>query len=228
MLLTPYWCFLLQMIAVGHYHLGMHTARTTELVMQWYIDNIMSLHWHEPDRKQLVLFFLQLEACQLALYCEMTEGTSVMSCKTRSNVYRLLHQHFDDETHDERDVRMQTERGIAHEMLTGGDPSLSDLVHKRNLRWLHKTLQTGARWLCLDRLFATHKDWWALTHHHAEREVLAHVVENFCTQTLCYYCLCAQFWCLYAWLLLSRAISMAHHILTESLSGRFCALHGRR
>ena len=172
------------MIAVGHYHLGMHTARTTELVMQWYIDNIMSLHWHEPGKRDLVLFFLQLEASQLALYCEMTEGTSVMSCKTRSKVHRLHHQHFDDETDDEHKDRTQTERGIAHEVLTGGDPSLSDLVHKRNLRWLHKTLQTGARWLFLDRVFATHKDWWALTHHHAEREVLAHVVENFSTHSL--------------------------------------------
>ena len=62
MLLTPYWCFLLQMIAVGHYHLGMHTARTTELVMQWYIDNIMSLHKAQPSRLELVTFFLQLDA----------------------------------------------------------------------------------------------------------------------------------------------------------------------
>ena len=174
------------MIAVGHYHLGMHTARTTELVMQWYIDNIMSLHWHEPGKRDLVLFFLQLEASQLALYCEMTEGTSVMSCKTRSKVHRLHHQHFDDETDDEHKDRMQTERGIAHEVLTGGDPSLSDLVHTRSLRWLHKTLQTGSRWLFLDSLLATHKDLWGIsrTNNYAEREVLAHVVENFSTHSL--------------------------------------------
>ena len=188
MLLTWYWCFLLQMVAVGHYypHFGMHSSGATELVMQWYIDNIMSLHWHEPGERDLVLFFLQLEASQLALYCEMTEGTSVMSCKTRSKVHRLLHQHFDDETEDERSNRTQTERGMAHEVLTGGDPSLSDLVHTRSLRWLHKTLQTGSRWLFLDGLLATHKDLWGIsrTNNYAEREVLAHVVENFSTHSV--------------------------------------------
>ena len=83
----------------------------------------------------------------------------MMSCKTRSS----------------------RGAGMADEVLTGSDPSLSDLVHKRHLRWLHKTLQLCA-WLLIDYFFATHKDTWVHVRDYAERGV---IFEPISTQYSC-------------------------------------------
>ena len=54
----------LQYSVVGHYlpFFGKNTDRANGLVLQWYIDNIMSLHKAQPSRLELVTFFLQLDA----------------------------------------------------------------------------------------------------------------------------------------------------------------------
>ena len=57
----------LQYSVIGHYTpiFGSNTSRARELVMHWYIDNIMSLHTAKPIRRELVRFFVFLNAPQM-------------------------------------------------------------------------------------------------------------------------------------------------------------------
>jgi len=59
-----------QYTVIGHYTPFFggddDTSRARELVMQWYIDNIQSLHTAKPGRRDLLQFFLELDASKMS------------------------------------------------------------------------------------------------------------------------------------------------------------------
>ena len=57
----------MQFSAIGHVssYFGQTESRARELILQWYMDNINSLHKVHPSSLELFGFFIELESSQM-------------------------------------------------------------------------------------------------------------------------------------------------------------------
>lgn len=139
-----------QLVVCGHFmpFNGRQRDRAGVLVLQWYIDQILSLS-KRPTKMQVLVFFLTIDTNRMCKYCEMTQGTGVSTLKMRQRLSQLqLGQ--DSEAAEWEGTSEDRPPDRTAEFLEQANPDTVAIIHDGPIKEFISQLRNGHRWSWVD------------------------------------------------------------------------------